>query len=197
MNGVDPVAMMEIAGHRQLATTQGYAHMRNKTEHLEESMTKAVGRKPKRKTPEPPPLFKDLEASPPPAPTPLFDMFLNTHRIMHKICIDLHSRARNAQNPVHRVRKAYKTTDLPFRCPGHRVPQLNWLERRTVDPEAGGSSPLVLARLVPRGITGLPGSFLGCLTRKCGSIGKATAIGKRLRKIGSNVNSEFTFNLHS
>jgi hypothetical protein len=38
MNGVDPAALMEMVGHTQMATMQGYTHLTNKVDHLLGSM---------------------------------------------------------------------------------------------------------------------------------------------------------------
>lgn len=43
MNGVDPAALMEMTGHTQMATMQGYTHLTNKVDHLIDSMDRAIG----------------------------------------------------------------------------------------------------------------------------------------------------------
>jgi site-specific recombinase XerD len=42
MNGVDPAALMEMVGHTQMATMQGYTHLTNKVDHLQGSMDQAI-----------------------------------------------------------------------------------------------------------------------------------------------------------
>ena len=66
MNGVQVASLMELLGHRLLATTQLYTHMENKTDHLSESMATAVTAKrrapaPRPKAPEILPPFDGLE----------------------------------------------------------------------------------------------------------------------------------------
>lgn len=69
MNGVQLGALAEILGHARFATTQRYVHMTNKVDHLAESMTQAVTRKPKKvlpvvevRKPDPPmPPFEGME----------------------------------------------------------------------------------------------------------------------------------------
>lgn len=67
INGVEIAALMEILGHRRLATTERYLHVAGKTDHLKESMEKAViSPKPKAAEPRPP-------VKRPDPPMPLFD----------------------------------------------------------------------------------------------------------------------------
>jgi len=64
MNGVPIAALMELLGHRLLATTQRYLHVGDKVEHLAEAMERAVA--PAKPKPKKPAARQDQ-------PTPLFD----------------------------------------------------------------------------------------------------------------------------
>jgi site-specific recombinase XerD len=54
MNGVDPAALMEMVGHTQMTTLQGYSHLTNKVDILLGSMDRGIAGPRVRKGAKPP-----------------------------------------------------------------------------------------------------------------------------------------------